>query len=85
MLQIMHGNWQKLWEIKTGRVQPDDLSNNFTVQSGVWNEQFILNWFEKQSQLSIDKQQVSVYKDHHGVPQRNNRRDHQESVGDCGN
>tara|TARA_R100000773_G_scaffold38210_1_gene33335 strand:+ start:371 stop:1186 length:816 start_codon:yes stop_codon:yes gene_type:complete len=67
-VQIMHGNWQKLWEIKTGRVQPDDLSNNFTVQSGVWNEQFILNWFEKQSQLSIDKQQVSVYKDHHGVP-----------------
>ena len=67
-VQIMHGNWQKLWEIKTGKVQPDDLSNNFTVQSGVWNEQFILNWFEKQSQLSIDKQQVSVYKDHHGVP-----------------
>ena len=67
-VQIMHGDWQKLWEIKTGRVQPDDLSNNFTVQSGVWNEQFILNWFEKQSQLSIDKQQVSVYKDHHGVP-----------------
>ena len=67
-VQIMHGDWQKLWEIKTGRVQPDDLSNNFTVQSGVWNEQFILNWFEKQSQLSIDKQQVAITKEHHGVP-----------------
>ena len=67
-VQIMHGDWQKLWEIKTGRVQPDDLSNNFTVQSGVWNEQFILNWFEKQSQLSIDKQQLAIFKEHHGVP-----------------
>tara|TARA_X000001382_G_scaffold99805_1_gene74299 strand:+ start:5081 stop:5872 length:792 start_codon:yes stop_codon:yes gene_type:complete len=67
-VQIMHGDWQKLWEIKTGRVQPDDLSNNFTVQSGVWNEQFILSWFEKQSQLSIDKQQVLVSKVHNNVP-----------------
>ena len=41
-VQIMNGDWVKLWSIKTGLLQPEDLSNNFTVQSGIHNEEFIL-------------------------------------------
>ena len=30
-VQIMNGDWVKLWSIKTGKEQPEDLSNNFKV------------------------------------------------------
>lgn len=47
-VKIMQGDWQTLWEIKTGRKQPDDLSDNIAVQLGSWTESFNLSWFEKQ-------------------------------------
>jgi len=31
-VKIMQGEWLKLWQIKTGRVESDDLSDNIAVQ-----------------------------------------------------
>ena len=47
-VKIMQGDWQTLWEIKTGRKEPEDLSDNIAVQLGSWTESFNLSWFEKQ-------------------------------------
>lgn len=47
-VKIMQGNWLELWQIKTGRVEPDDLSDNIAVQLGVHTEQFNLDWFARQ-------------------------------------
>jgi predicted phage-related endonuclease len=43
---LIHGtkkDWNKLWEIKTGRTEPPDLSNKFNVQLGIITEQFNLH------------------------------------------
>jgi hypothetical protein len=47
-VKIMQGNWLELWQVKTGRVEPDDLSDNIAVQLGVHTEQFNLDWFARQ-------------------------------------
>jgi hypothetical protein len=44
-VKIMQGNWLELWQIKTGRVEPEDLSRNIAVQMGVYTEDFNLGWF----------------------------------------
>ena len=40
MMTIMNGDWEYLWQIKTGRAVPDDLSNVFPVQLGIATEEF---------------------------------------------
>ena len=47
-VKIMQGEWQELWEIKTDRREPDDLSDNIAVQLGTFTEDFNLQWYEKQ-------------------------------------
>lgn len=47
LYDIMNGNWNKLWHIKTGREKPEDLSHIFQVQLGSLTEEFNLNWFMK--------------------------------------
>lgn len=47
---IMGGNPQKLvklWEEKTGRREPDDLSDVLCVQLGSWTEPFNAAWYQK--------------------------------------
>jgi hypothetical protein len=44
-VKIMQGNWLELWQVKTGRVEPEDLSRNIAVQMGVYTEDFNLEWF----------------------------------------
>lgn len=47
---IMGGNpvkIAKLWEEKTGRREPDDLSDVLCVQLGSWTEPFNAAWFQK--------------------------------------
>lgn len=44
---IMNGDWRKLWLVKTGRQESDDLSNNLAVQLGSYTEQFNIDWFSK--------------------------------------
>ena len=47
-VKIMQGNWLELWQVKTGRVEPEDLSDNIAVQLGIHTEQFNLDWFAKE-------------------------------------
>ena len=46
MRRIMEGDWISLWEEKTGRKKPDDLSDVLPVQLGTFTEQFNINWFQ---------------------------------------
>ncbi len=41
---ILDGNWHQLWLKKTGRAEPEDLSDKFNVQLGVHTEDFHLDW-----------------------------------------
>lgn len=43
-MYILAGNWLELWQLKTGRKEPDDLTKNFKVQLGVHTEPFHLDW-----------------------------------------
>jgi len=43
--RIMTGNWYDLWAEKTGRKEPEDLSNNLAVQLGTHTESFHIDWF----------------------------------------
>ena len=52
-VKIMQGEWLKLWQIKTGRVEGDDLSDNIAVQLGIHTEDFNLGWFEKQYNCAL--------------------------------
>jgi hypothetical protein len=47
-VKIMQGNWLELWQIKTGRVEPEDLSRNIAVQMGIQTEEFNLLWFAEE-------------------------------------
>lgn len=44
---IMSGDWDKLWQIKTGRIDDDDLSDVFVVQLGHVTEKFNIEWLFK--------------------------------------
>ena len=52
--------WQKLWEEKTGRRQPDDLSDIFHVQLGVATEAFNIGWFKKMYQDDLDINRIEI-------------------------
>lgn len=47
MIRIMAGDWHQLWLEKTGRVQPEDLSDVLQVQLGIFTESFNIDWFCK--------------------------------------
>lgn len=40
---------QALWEVKTGKAEPEDLSRILPVQLGSWTEEFNRYWFETQT------------------------------------
>ena len=42
-----HSKWHEIWEVKTGRKRPVDLSDNLAVQMGVNTENFNIEWFFK--------------------------------------
>jgi hypothetical protein len=56
-VKIMNGDWLELWQIKTGRVDPDDLSRNIAVQLGSWTEDFNLKWFEHEHDCVLSNHQ----------------------------
>ena len=71
--QIMDGDWGKLWEIKTGLIQSDDLSQNIAVQMGSFTELFNVLWFEKQYGIQVstqkkDGKQHEYLLNYNGVP-----------------
>jgi putative phage-type endonuclease len=51
---IMGGDWLALWEEKTGRREPDDLSNVLPVQLGTFTEPFNRAWFAQQTGMAVD-------------------------------
>lgn len=54
MNRIMNADWLDLWRVKTGRQEPDDLSDNLAVQLGSYTEQFNIDWFKKNHPMLID-------------------------------
>ena len=67
-VQIMQGNWLQLWQIKTGRVEPEDLSRNLAVQMGIHTEDFNLAWFESERNVVIRGHQTEFKADVGGIP-----------------
>lgn len=51
--RIMEGDWHALWMEKTGRQEPDDLSDVLQVQLGSFTELFNRAWFEKQTGIPV--------------------------------
>lgn len=45
--KIVDGDWYDLWCEKTGRVEPEDLSDVLPVQLGSYTEPFNLAWFQR--------------------------------------
>lgn len=41
---ILSGSWDRLYKLKMGLIEPDDLSDNFKVQFGKFTEEFHLDW-----------------------------------------
>lgn len=50
---IMSGEWTDLWLEKTGRREPEDLSNNLAVAMGTWTEMLNRFWFEQQTGYKV--------------------------------
>ena len=50
---IMTGDWLPLWEEKTGRRPPNDLSDVLPVQLGSFTESFNRQWFIKQTGVEV--------------------------------
>jgi hypothetical protein len=47
MYSIVRGDWNTLWHVKTGRQQPESLSDQFNVQLGIRTESFNIEWLAK--------------------------------------
>ena len=56
-VKIMQGNWLELWQIKTGRVEPEDLFRNLAVQLGNCTEDFNFEWFEHEHDCVLSNHQ----------------------------
>jgi len=67
-VQIMQGNWQNLWLVKTGREEPEDLTNNLAVRMGAWTEHLNIEWFSAQNNAKVYNLQHSVEKNLQDVP-----------------
>lgn len=61
-VKIMNGQWCELWEIKTGRKQPEDLSHLIQVELGSFTEPFNLYWLEKETGWSATETQIPYAK-----------------------
>ena len=67
-VKIMQGNWLELWQIKTGLVEPEDLSRNIAVQMGVHTEDFNLEWFAHEYSFDLHNKQLTESDMIDGVP-----------------
>lgn len=56
-VKIMQGDWLELWQIKTGRAEGPDLTDNIAVQLGIHTEPFNIQWFEGRMNVAIDEEQ----------------------------
>lgn len=51
--KIMNGEWLPLWLEKTGRSEPEDLSDNLAVIMGTYTEALNRWWFSKQTGFEV--------------------------------
>jgi predicted phage-related endonuclease len=51
--KIVSGDWHSLWLQKTGKVEPEDLSDNFAVQLGIVTEELNLRFGELRTGAKI--------------------------------
>jgi predicted phage-related endonuclease len=51
--RIMAGDWVELWEEKTGRREPEDLSDLLQVRIGIATENLNLTWFERRTGIEV--------------------------------
>src|SRR6185369_16549270 len=58
--RIMSGRWFDLWLLKTGRVEPEDLSDVLAVQLGHATEELNLNWFERKTACAVTRRGEEV-------------------------
>ena len=58
--KIMAGAWYDLWEEKTGRKEPKDLSSVLPVAMGCFTEPFNLFWFEKNTSLKVSTEETQT-------------------------
>jgi predicted phage-related endonuclease len=68
MYSIVNGKWDELWDIKTGRVNPKDLSDVLPVQMGIQTEDLNIKWFEYETGNIVVDQQKSFRVTHNNVP-----------------
>lgn len=67
-IKIMQGDWLELWQVKTGRAAPADLSDNIAVQLGIHTESFNLKWFEQRVGLKVTGQQKMFFDNIGDIP-----------------
>lgn len=58
--KIVSGDWFALWQDKTGKVDPEDLSGVFAVQLGIATEVLNLNWVERLTGDTVQNRGVVV-------------------------
>ena len=66
--KIMQGDWHDLWQIKTKRKEPDDLSENHQVQIGILTEAYNLEVFAKEYEVELENFQKEYTLNYNGVP-----------------
>jgi len=67
-VKIMSGDWYDLWQEKTGKAEPKDLSTQFNVQLGTYTEDFNIAWFEHEYNLQVLAFQHEVSSKIDGIP-----------------
>ena len=60
-IKIVKGEWKDIFDLKTGRAEPEDLSDVLPVQMGLHTESFNIQWFEKQTGFKVTNNN-NVYK-----------------------
>ena len=62
---LVEGHWLKLYQIKKGLIQQEDLSDVLPVQLGTYTEPFNREWFTLQNDLNVAEQEGTfVHKDY---------------------
>ena len=56
VLRLMDGDWNPLWMEKLGYKEPDDLSDVFPVQLGIFTEPFNVRMFARDMQVEVQEQ-----------------------------
>ena len=65
---IMQFKWYDLWLVKTGKADPENLSDNIAVQLGSHTESFNIKWFQKVTGSAIVQKQKQFKKTVGDVP-----------------